>query len=313
MTHSGFHNRPVLARFGRFTVVWFGLLAAIGGGLAMLLVLARLFQAGVEPLRFAWLLFLVVPLLAVVGSRLLVVLLHELPSLRRDPLRTLFRPGFAFQGGFVVVTAGVIAVALGYRVPLLTLLDCFVLGLPLAHAVGRLGCHSYGCCHGRPTDGPIAIRYTHPDSKVVWGSGLAGVPLHPVQLYSAAGNLALFLVLNALALEPWPPGLLAALYLLLGATGRFVTELMRGIPTRRFLGLSSYQQLCVGLFACGLGLLAWVWGGDASEALAGSGGIVEGLSEALQHAGYPALVFVIALLGFGVQGARVGGRPGDPS
>ena len=310
MTHGGLHNRVVLLRNGTFTLVNFGLLAATGGAAAMLLVLARMFQAGMDPIRFAPLLFVLVPAAAVVGSRLLVVLLHEREALVRAPLPTLLRPGFAFQGGFVVVTAGVLAVALAYRLPLLTLLDCFVLGLPLAHAIGRIGCHSYGCCHGRPTRSRLAIRYTNPDSKAVWGSSLAGVPLHPVQLYSALGNLALFALLNTVALEPRAPGLLAALYLLFGASGRFVTEYLRGIPTQRFLGLSAYQQLCVALFGCGLALLAVVCGTPPSAVLADVGGLADGLALALHHAGYPALVFVIALLGFGLQGPRVGGRTG---
>ncbi len=308
MTRHLLRDRVVLLRLGRFTLVNFGPLAALGGGLAMWWILARLFQAGLEPLRFAWLLFVLLPALAVLGSRLLVLVLHEWEDFRHAPLRTLLRPGFAFQGGFLVVTVGVVGVALTYHLSLLTFLDCFVLGLPLAHAIGRVGCHGYGCCHGLPTTSSLAIRYTNPDAKAVWGSGLEGVPLHPVQIYAALGNLALFAALNLVALEPRPPGLLAALYLLLGATGRFLAERLRGIPTRRFLGLSAYQQLCVGLFACGIVLLAWVWTGDASTVLAGSDGVVDGLGQATRHGGFPGVVFVIGLLGFGVQGRRVGGR-----
>jgi prolipoprotein diacylglyceryltransferase len=237
----------------------------------------------------------------------MVVLLYEWADLLRAPLRTLLRLGFAFQGGFLVVTACVVGVALGWGLPLLTVLDCFVLGLPLGHAIGRVGCHGNGCCHGRPTRSRLAVRYTHPDAKAVWASGLGGVPLHPVQLYSAGGNLALFAVLNLLALEPRAPGLLAALYLLLGASGRFAVEFLRGIPTRRVLGLSAFQLLCVGLFACGVGLLAWVLRAEPCAALAGLDGLRDGLHVALRHAWYPGLSFLIGLLGFGLQGPRVGG------
>jgi K+ transporter len=58
-------DRVVAARFGRVTVVWFGVLAALGGGSAMGLVLACMVQAGLEPLRFAWVLFVLIPLAAV--------------------------------------------------------------------------------------------------------------------------------------------------------------------------------------------------------------------------------------------------------
>jgi len=299
-------DRVVLLRLGGVTLVNFGLMAALGGGLAMLLVLARMFQAGLEPLRYAWLLFVLVPVAAVLGSRLLVVLLHHGSELREAPLQTLLRPGFAFQGGFLVVTTGVAAVALAWRLPLLTLLDCFVLGLPLAHAIGRLGCHGYGCCHGRPTESRLSIRYTNPDAKAVWGSGLAGVPLHPTQLYSALGNLALFCTLNALATQPRAPGLLAALYLLLGSSGRFGIEWLRGIPTRRSLGLSTYQQICLGLLACGAVLIALVWSSSPSSALASWTGAMEGLGLAARHWWFPGLVSLIALLGFGLQGELSG-------
>ena len=97
VVHRGLHNQVVLLRLGRITLVNYGLLSAIGGAIASFLILARQFQAGMQPMRYATLLFIMIPALAVVGSRFYVLAL-EFREFLKAPFDTLFRPGFAFQG-----------------------------------------------------------------------------------------------------------------------------------------------------------------------------------------------------------------------
>jgi hypothetical protein len=106
-------------------------------------------------------------------------------------------------------------------------LDGFARGAPLGHAIGRIGCLTYGCCFGRETHGRLAITYTHPQSKAVRVGLLNGVRLHPAPLYEAVLHLVLFSVLNAAALLGAPRGLPAALCLLGYGLGRFVIEFSR--------------------------------------------------------------------------------------
>ena len=304
--HRGLHNQVVLLKVGRITLVNFGLFAALGGAIASFLILARQFQAGMQPLRYATLLFVIVPALAIVGSRLYVLAL-EFREFRKAPFKTLFRPGFAFQGGLATAMLGTIGLAVAYDINPLLFMDTIVLGLPLGHALGRLGCFTYGCCHGKPTQSSLAVCYTNPDSKVTWGSGLSFEKLHPTQLYSAIGNLALFVLLNILAISvPLKAGQLTGLYGLLGASGRFLIEFLRGIPTLRFWGLTNFQFLSLGFV--GVGALIW------ALASAGTPQIVfmstkdwfEALIQSGQHLYYPLWVFGFIFVCLGIHGRRVG-------
>ena len=89
-------------------------------------------------------------------------------------------PGKTFLGMLVggLVTVGLARRLVGFRGPVL---DAFVPALPIALAVGRLGCLLSGCCHGTATSLPWSIAYE--------AAGLA--PVHPTQLYEIAAMLGL--------------------------------------------------------------------------------------------------------------------------
>ena len=302
--HCGLQNRVVLARIGPVTLVNFGLLAGAGGALAAWVALARQQQAGMEPEGYAALLFGAIPVLAVIGSRA-VSLVLDWRAFVVAPIAEAFKPGFAFHGGLLGAAAGVVGVAVYADIDLLMLMDAMALGFPLGHAVGRLACHTYGCCHGRPTRSRWAVRYTNPDSKAVWYSRLRGIPLHPTQLYSALGNLALFVLLATIASGDVRAGQIAATYLIVGAVGRFFVEFLRGEPTPRLQGLTPFQWVSIGLLACGLGLLHVASGNPLHGRFADSTALLESLRYAALSI-YPLWVFVVIFLCFGIQGRQVG-------
>ncbi len=302
--HKGLHNKVVLARLGPITLVNFGLITAVGGALAAWLGLARLHQAGLAPERYATLMFISIPLLAVIGSRIFSLAL-DWRAFLDSPVRELSKPAFAFHGGFIGATAAVVGISWYADISLLMLLDAMALAFPLGHAIGRLACHTYGCCHGRPTKLPLAIRYTNPESKAIRLSGMGGVPLHPTQLYSAFGNFALFLVLTAIALGDVRVGQLSATFLILGSTGRFLTEFIRGEPVSKRFGLTPFQWVAIGLFTCGLAT-AYVASGNAAHAAFADFTL---LAESLRYSSgtiYPLLVAVVIFVSFGIHGRQVG-------
>lgn len=302
--HAGLHNRVVLARIGPVTIVNFGVLAAIGGALAAWIGLARQEQAGMHPERYATMLFVALPLLAVLGSRLFSLALDWREFLD-SPWQSVFKPGFAFQGGLLGAAVGVIGVAAYAQIDLLLLMDAMALGFPLGHAVGRLACHTYGCCHGRPTRSFVAIRYTNPDSKAVRVSRMGGIPLHPTQLYSAAGSVTLFVFLAALASGPVRAGQIAGAFLVVSSIGRFFTEFLRGEPTSRMLRLTPFQWFSIGSFCCGLVLLAVAAGGPVHERFADTASLLASLRHSAFTV-YPLLVFALIFVSFGIHGRDVG-------
>ena len=301
---GGLQHRVVLFRVGNVSVATFGLLAALGVTAGAWVACVRQIQAGMAPSRYAPVLFLLLPALSIIGSRFFALGLDW----HRVRHFSWARHGFAFQGGFILTVAGVAAMAVVYHLDLLLLMDTFVLGVPLGHSLGRIGCLTYGCCHGRPTGSPCYIRYTNPESKAVWQSGLAGVPLYPTQVYSAAGNLALFCLLGALATKQRCPGELAGIYLTLTSVGRFGIEFLRGVPVRRWLGLSPFQWIAAMLFGAGAALWSHASTGTERLLFATGDGLVGVLRASGAMAGYLLVLFVGCFAVFGLHGPRVGRR-----
>lgn len=62
--------------------------------------------------------------------------------------------------------------------------------IPLAHAIGRIGCFLAGCCYGRIVDTPISVYYRNPI-----GGAPVGVPVFPIQLIESACNILVFVIL----------------------------------------------------------------------------------------------------------------------
>ena len=117
---------------------------------------------------------------------------------------------------------------------------------PWIQAIGRLRCLVQGCCHGRPSSENIGIRFTHPNSRVNKISGLAGVPLHPTQLYSIGTNIFIGLVLIRLFSIGISASFIIGIYFILNGTGRFVEESLRGeAQTPYWAGMRIYQWIAV--------------------------------------------------------------------
>jgi phosphatidylglycerol---prolipoprotein diacylglyceryl transferase len=142
--------------------------------------------------------------------------------------------------------------------------DILAPSVALGHFFGRLGCFAAGCCWGRESSAPWAVRF--PSVSLVFQQyvtdGLldrgAGVtpPLHPVQLYEAFGELALFFGLAWFARRKRYDGQVLVVYLVAYAILRFVVELYRGDAGRKFLiaGISTSQAIAL----ASLPLAAWL-------------------------------------------------------
>lgn len=158
------------------------------------------------------------------------------------------QPGIVFYGGLISGGLALAGCARMFGLPPSAALDCALPGLPIAHALGRLGCWLGGCCYGARSDLPWAVAY--PESRVT---------RHPWPLYEAA-------LLLLLAAAFWPqqrfaarPGRRAALYLASYAFARFWLEPLRGDPERGLFwngSLSFSQLLSVLLLTAALAFLA---------------------------------------------------------
>ena len=181
----------------------------------------------------------------IVGARVAYVAAN-FRDFAADPLEIIriYRGGLVFYGGLIGAAAGVVGVARARREPLLPMADLAVSALPLGHTIGRIGCFLNGCCYGSPTD-------------CACGVFVEGALRHPTQLYEAAFNGAVYLLVFILFLRRPKPGTVLACYLLAYPPGRFAIEFLRGDPRIHWLGLTAAQLTSLALF--GIGLALWRW------------------------------------------------------
>ncbi len=162
------------------------------------------------------------------------------------------------EGGLVFYGApmgGGLALLFATRVlelPLLKWADACIGGIPAAHAMGRLGCFFGGCCFGKASDVPWAVRYTHPIAP----ASIEPILRHPTPLYEAA--LLLGLAWGLFLYRRWDLGSGKRLgaYLVAYAVIRSVVELTRGDMVRGVAyGISTSQGISIFVFAFGAFLL----------------------------------------------------------
>jgi protein-S-isoprenylcysteine O-methyltransferase Ste14 len=157
----------------------------------------------------------------------------------------LLRP-YGYYGGVIgVIVASALAFFI-FSINFYTLLASFAMAGPWIQSIGRLRCLVQGCCHGRPSNDNIGIRFTHPNSRVNKISGLSGVPLHPTQLYSIGTNIITGLILIRLFNIGMSSSFIIGIYFVLNGLGRFVEESFRGeAQTPYWAGMRIYQWIAI--------------------------------------------------------------------
>jgi phosphatidylglycerol:prolipoprotein diacylglycerol transferase len=104
----------------------------------------------------------------------------------------------------------------------------------------------------------IAFQQLVTDGKLSPAANLTP-PLHPVQLYEALGNLALYFALSLFATRKRWHGQVLVAYLIGYAFLRLVTEHWRGDALRKFVGpLSTSQVIALTVLPVAF-WLAWKW------------------------------------------------------
>ena len=157
----------------------------------------------------------------------------------------LLRP-YGYYGGLIGGIVACVLASLLFPINIYTILASFAMAAPWIQSIGRLRCLVQGCCHGKPSNDNIGIRFTHTNSRVNKISGLAGVPLHPTQLYSIGANIFTGLILIRLFNIGMPCSFIFGIYLVFNGLGRFVEESFRGeAQTPYWAGMRIYQWIAM--------------------------------------------------------------------
>ena len=241
---------------GPFSLRWYSL-AYIGGILIGWALLRRMLREPDAPMSVAqaddfvtW-----ATLGIIAGGRLGYVLFYNLDQYLLHPLDIfkLWDGGMSFHGGAIGMLVAIVVFARANKLEWLRIIDYIACVAPIGQTLGRIANFINGELWGRPTG-------------TAWGIVFPGggpLPRHPSQLYEAAGEGLLLLIV--LSLLFWRtdarlrPGLLVGVATLGFGAVRFVIEFFRE-PDAQLgylaLHLTMGQLLCLPMIVIGAALIA---------------------------------------------------------
>jgi len=209
-------------------------------------------------------LYLFAGLGAVAGSRLLQLVV-ERHRFTDGIIKGLMRPeGGIWYGALLGAIATAILYARIRKLSPFLVLDVMAPAWAIGHAFGRIGCYLGGCCFGTPTDGPLGVSFPrnsaayfeleHHDAAFI--GELGTVPLIPIQLFEACGELLLVGGLTYLLLKKLPDGAVFLTYAASYSVMRFILEWWRFDPVRGWVvegWVSTSQAIAIGMLAVAIG------------------------------------------------------------
>ena len=254
---------PILFKIGNFAIYSYGVVIAFSVLWVSFLALRRGRKEGLDEETLLNIIFLVV-ISGLFGARLLHILVHFSYYLHHPAeIIAIRHGGMAAQGGLIFgLIAGIIFLRRA-KLPTLRVLDLFGLYLPLAQAIGRIGCFLNGCCYGKETGFFWAVRFP-----------FDGISRHPTQLYYALVNFAIFLILlksysqakkrssaacsaRQVSLLHKNNGEILLLYFLLYSASRYALDFFRGDLEPVFFSLYPTQVISFFIFLIASGLFVF--------------------------------------------------------
>lgn len=243
-----FYNNinPILAEIGPFTIRYYGLIFALGLLVSFFMIrhLAKKRQLPLSGRDFDEL-FILLTIGVLVGARLGSVL-SSLGYYLANPIEVIavWNGGLAFHGGLIGIVTAVLVFAKRKKISFYGLADIIAIPAALALAFGRVANFINGEFFGTITTLP-------------WGVKFGDIPgfRHPVQVYEAIKNLAIFAVLLQLEKKKLPRGFLFWMFIFLYGLLRFLLEYLKVVPKFAF-GLTWGQFWCIPMVIVG-GFMLW--------------------------------------------------------
>ncbi len=239
-----------LFTIGPITVHGYGLMIGLGFLAAVLVGCFISRKIGLSEDHFINLAIFVL-LFGFIGGKLMYVIVNFKQFLTA-PMAVLGSEGFVVYGGVITGVLTIYVYCRIKKIDFLTYIDLMTTSVAINQMFGRLGCFLAGCCYGRETDSPIGVIF--PEGCIA----PAGVRILPTQLFMAAGDLLMFILLVILTFRKLKPGIRAAVYLFLYSVGRFIVEFFRGDLERGTVGALSTSQF-IGIWIALLAIVFFVY------------------------------------------------------
>jgi len=234
---------PYLIKWGGFFIpaypIIYGLAITMGG--VVLLWLGR--KEGLPPQKLVH----TIPIVAVscvLGGRLFYVLHFPGDFQGIWGAFDLSHGGQVFYGGLLLGIPAVILLCKLSKLPWVIMLDLTAVSAPAGLALGRWACFCRGCCYGRITDLPWAVKFpkhvdiygdivgspafiSHLHQELITKTDMYSLPIHPAQIYSSLFSIGVFLVMIWLWKTKRARGKLWLAYLVFYSGTRFTVEFFR--------------------------------------------------------------------------------------
>lgn len=261
----------------KLTIHTYGLMIAIGFLLGMQLGLREARRIDVSEKKnfdqFIMDLTFWILIVAMIGSRILFILVEWRSDYSRDPLKIfrIWEGGLVFYGGFIASVLFSIYYSYKNRRDFFVVADTLIPSVALGHFFGRLGCFAAGCCWGGQVDASFPFGVQFPPGSLAYNTlqkteaigldAVATMHLHPVQLYESFGELSIFFILLLMRSKKRFHGQVLLTYLFIYPLLRTSMEFLRGDTARGtniIFGLSTSQLISVILASCALVTLVYL-------------------------------------------------------
>ncbi len=240
---------PVLFKIGMLEIYSYGVALVAAFLVGTFLAMKEAPKQNIDPENILDLSILI-GIAAVIGSRIACVIINW-SYYSQNPISIVSRGGgLSFHGG---LTAGFL-IGLWYvrrhKIPVGITADLAAPYVALGYAITRIGCLLNGCCFGRVSDVPWALRASFLDNAL----------RHPTQLYASIINLLFFGILLYLRDKKPFNGYVFVVYVGLYGVYRFFIEYFR--ESDIYIGpltLGQVVSLVMVLAAAAL-IKFWPWG-----------------------------------------------------
>lgn len=249
---------PVLFHVGSFLIPSYGAFSALGVLVALFLAQRTARIAGVSTAQI-WNLSVIALFAALAGQRLLLIAIN-FTDLRSHPrwmlgLAMIHHPLLSAAGALAGLMAAVVY-ARAKSMPAARTADALAAPLALGLACEQLGALVAGSGYGTETGVRWAVTYTSV-LAARWSGTPLGIPLHPVQAYSALAFLTLSILLLVLMPVCRQAGDVAGLWLIGAGVAVYITEIWRDTEGRGTLlrGAVDGPQVAAIVFVLAGGLV----------------------------------------------------------
>jgi len=226
---------PELFKLGPVTIYTYGAFVFLGVIASYLVCKNQADKEGISRKIFSHIFFWAL-VWGFLGARVGYILV-EWEWFLSNPLRVILsRSGFVFYGGVISAILTLLILAKKYKINLLKAVDIGALGIPIGHALGRIGCNCYGCCYGKPTNSSSGILFPRESP-----AGLSGMKIIPTQMISAFFLLLIFILLLIFKKYRKFDGQIMLSYGICYGIFRFIIEFYRGDPRGEIFSLSTSQ------------------------------------------------------------------------